>query len=252
MKTERILNNVIIRNAAGILALMLAHLLADHANIVNRTGLNRYAPYIFLLTMYGWIVFHNRILFEKLFLQNRKRAYFGWTLLAMVLSSLNMHYILKTGFKVNYTIPHILSFWVYTVAGLGVHVTWRYLWHMERGLSRPEEPAKESGKEVVGEFSCSVDGVRHNIPHQEIHYVESLENYVRIITAANKPMIVRLSLKETEQRLPVPPFIRISRSCIVNTQHIKIINSDTVTVHGKELKVGKVFKKYVEKFLSHN
>jgi DNA-binding LytR/AlgR family response regulator len=97
-------------------------------------------------------------------------------------------------------------------------------------------------------FSVMLDEFPKEVPYKEIHYVESLENYIRIITS-KKPLVVRLSLKETELRLPAPPFIRISRSCIVNANHIQTVNGDTIFVHGKELKVGKVFKRYVEKFL---
>jgi len=239
---------VVVRNIAGLLVLGAVHFLADRANMVHRTGFTKISPYLFLLLLYGWIVFHNRVLFEKLYMQNRKRAYFSWTSLAMVLSSLNMHYILKTGFNVGYTLPHILSFWVYTVAGLGVYVIWRHLGHARPGRQNSNEKSADELKEAPANFSCIVDGTRHEITHSAIHYVESMENYIRIITS-KKPLIVRLSLKEAEERLPVPPFLRISRSCIVNTDSVSSINGNSVTIHGQVLKVGKVFKKYVEDFL---
>ena len=240
--------NVVLRNIAGVLALVLAHFLADQEHIGSREGLEKASPYIFLLLMYGWIVFHNKVLFERLYLNNRRPAYFGWTFLAMTLCSLNMHYIISTGFGVSNTMPFIISFWVYTIAGLGVFVVWRHLGHEAVSTPKNEVAIAGAAAESNDVFSFMVDGFPKELPYKEIHYVESLENYIRIITS-KKPLVVRLSLKETELRLPAPPFIRISRSCIVNANHIQTVNGDTIFVHGKELKVGKVFKRYVEKFL---
>jgi DNA-binding LytR/AlgR family response regulator len=158
---------------------------------------------------------------------------------------------------VSYTVPHILSFWLYTIAGLGVYVIWRHVGSPKDGATdsltadgfRETKAESHVGDEKVqSHFDCTVDGEQHTIACEEILFVESLENYVRIITA-KKPLIVRMSLKEAEGRLPRPPFIRISRSCIVNSTHIKAVDSNMVTVNGQELKVGKVFKRYVEEFL---
>ena len=65
-----------------------------------------------LLLLYGWIVFHNRILFEGLYLQGKKTAYYAWTFLVMGLSSLNMYLTLRYVYHVDHTLPHIVSFWV--------------------------------------------------------------------------------------------------------------------------------------------
>jgi hypothetical protein len=50
--------------------------------------------------------------------------------------------------------------------------------------------------------------------------------------------------------LPKPIFVRISKSNIVNVQHLSRVNDDTVEVKGEILKIGKVFKKYVADQLS--
>ncbi len=248
MNASKLFNNVIVRNLAGLLALLVIHLIADQANLVRRSGFNKTLPYLFLLLMYGWIVFHNRVLFERHYLQNRRRAYFGWTALAMGLSSLNMHYILKTGFNVSYTLPQILSFWVYTVTGLGVYVIWRYVSKIKPGSSEVSSTKNNEGSQ---DFNCMVDGVQQTISLASILYIESLENYIRIITD-KKSFIVRLSLKEAEERFLKPKFIRISRSHLVNTDYITKNIGETLTIRDKELKVGKVYKRYVEEFLGSN
>jgi DNA-binding LytR/AlgR family response regulator len=93
-------------------------------------------------------------------------------------------------------------------------------------------------------FTCTVDGNRQLIPHIDIQYIESLENYQKIVTKA-KTYVTRLTLKEAEERLPKRQFIRISRSYIVNTGHVDRKEADAVWIGPKELPIGKVYKRYV-------
>jgi hypothetical protein len=248
MKPGQLLRNVLVRNLLGLLALVAVHYVSDQYNLEQRQGFNRFSPYLFLLLLYGWIVFHNRVLFERLYLHNHKKAYAGWLLLALGLCSLNMHYVLSTGFGVTRTLPHIVSFWVYTVTGLGVYVIFRYLRGF-RSTSPPDSLPAALSLPVSGEqpafFDCVVDGSPQAIPCAGILYLESLENYVKVITA-QKTHLVRLTLKEAEARLPKPPFLRISRSHIVNSAHIRSAGPDTLHVGGTDLRIGKVYKRYVE------
>ena len=89
-----------------------------------------------------------------------------------------------------------------------------------------------------------MDGDRQLIPHVDIQYIESLENYLKIITKP-KTYVTRLTLKEAEERLPKRQFVRISRSYIVNRIHIATIRADAVWIGQKELRIGKVYKRYV-------
>lgn len=94
-------------------------------------------------------------------------------------------------------------------------------------------------------FSFTADGERHNLALEKILYLESMENYVRIKTP-QKAYLVRFTLKEAEQLLANPHFIRNSRSHIINTGHINSIEQDAVKVAGQSLKIGKVYKKFFE------
>lgn len=66
-----LLKSVIWRNLVGALALVIAYYIPDRYWIETRAGLDKFLPYLFLLLMYAWIVFHNRLLFEGLYLNNR-------------------------------------------------------------------------------------------------------------------------------------------------------------------------------------
>jgi hypothetical protein len=246
MKLSRLLDHFIVRNLLGLGALLAVHYLTDLYAIGNRLGFSKLSPYLYLLLLYGWIVFHNRILFERLFLHGRKMVYFGWVFLLMALGSFNMNFILRTEFNISRSLPYLVNFWVYTVTGLGVYVTYRYLRTHE---SQPEVASLPTHAAAVptvdsGHFSCMVDGERQVIQYADIQYIESLENYLKIITKA-KIYVTRLTLKEAEERLPRPTFVRISRSVIVNMTQADRKEPDAIWIGPKELRIGKVYKRYV-------
>lgn len=93
------INHKLFLHLAALLALLCVHFIADYHHFQQRTGFNKFSPYLFLLLMYGWIVFHNLVLFDGLYLSGKKRAYFTWTMLAMGIFSLNIYFILFYGFQ---------------------------------------------------------------------------------------------------------------------------------------------------------
>jgi hypothetical protein len=251
MNGGNVLGNPVVRNVLGLLALLGVYYASDQYHLGQREGFNQLSPYLFLLLLYGWIVLHNRVLFERLYLRGRKKTYFAWLALALGVASLNMHYILRTGFGVAHTLPHVVSFWVYTVTGLGVYVIFRYLQTTRRSPAPAPEAPPLTEPVPVREpafFQCVTDGTPQAIAHDQILYLESLENYVKVITGA-KTYLTRLTMKEAEARLPKPPFLRISRSHLVNTAHIRSTEPDAVHVGGATLRIGKVYKRYVEEWI---
>ena len=80
----------------------------------------------------------------------------------------------------------------------------------------------------------------------QVLYLESLENYVKVVTDS-RTYVTRLTLKQGEEILP--DFVRISRSHLINPQRLDSTSPDQVTVGGRPLRVGKVYKKYVAEML---
>jgi hypothetical protein len=241
MNGKRLLDNVWIRNGLGLSSLLVVHLLADYYAIGHRAGWAKVTPYLYLVLLYGWLVFHNRVLFEGLFLRDRRGAYFGWVLMLVAFSSFNMNYILNIQFGISQTLPYIVSFWVYTVTGLGVYITYTYLRSLNQ-VPPSQPPVEPIQTENIGVLSCMVDGIRQDISYSDIRYIESLENYLKVFTSS-KTYIIRLTLKEAEARLPKRQFVRISRSHIVNATYVVRIDQDLVKVGEQELRIGKVFKR---------
>jgi LytTr DNA-binding domain len=246
MKVNSWIDNVALRNVVGVFALLLVYFIPDRFEWSNRVGFARFSPYLFLLTMYGWIVFHNRLLFEGLYLKNRRTAYFTWTLLYMTVSSIVMHLVLIYRFNHADTLSKILTFWVFTLTGLGVYIIFKYL-HVIQG-SHQLIQQKIINTTASEDFKFMIDGNEKTILFKDIFYIESLENYVRIITQ-QKPIVARLSMKEAETKLPKPIFLRVSRSHIINTNLVTLIENDSIKINGQVLKIGKVYKRYVEEQL---
>lgn len=90
---------------------------------------------------------------------------------------------------------------------------------------------------------------------KDIEYIEARGNYVSIHTPASK-IITLLTIKELEEKLPVPQFIRIHNSFIISVKKISQVEGNLVQVGKQKLPVGDVYKKSflntIEKYIVKN
>ncbi len=228
-----------VRNLAGVIVLLLAWYIPDRFFFAQREGFQKILPYIMLLTMYAWIVFHNRVLLEHFYLSGRKDRYFLYAGLVMIVGSMNIFLVIHYVFPGRDPSTQILGFWVFSIAGAGIYLFTR---------SQPQKPVPIDKKEITN-FDFIADDRQHSLPLDSIIYIESLENYIRVITA-KQTSLVRMSLKQAEQILS-PVFIRISRSHLVNRNRIELLKENEIVVSGRELKIGKVYKKYVSELITN-
>ncbi len=73
-------------------------------------------------------------------------------------------------------------------------------------------------------FFRSISGIVLIEP-EEIIYVEADGNYSKFILSDGKTQVVTSLLHKVEGMLPSRDFIRVSRSAIINTSHLKRINT---------------------------
>ena len=76
---------------------------------------------------------------------------------------------------------------------------------------------------------------------REINYVEGLKDYVIVYTDTQK-IVTAMNIKTIESQLPSNIFIRVSKSYIINLQHIKAVDNNFVMIKEKEIPIGKAFK----------
>ncbi len=79
---------------------------------------------------------------------------------------------------------------------------------------------------------------------EEILYVESLSDYVKIATSSGTPIITKEKISGLEQKL-ASPFIRIHRSFIINSDKVDSFSSEAVVVNGNDLPISRTYKKEV-------
>ncbi len=82
----------------------------------------------------------------------------------------------------------------------------------------------------------------HKILLDDIHFLESLDEYVKV-HLDGRTLITRENISSLEQKLPFSQFIRIHRSFLINTKHVKAFTGEAVDVGGKQLPFGRAYKK---------
>lgn len=97
----------------------------------------------------------------------------------------------------------------------------------------------------------TVDRKKRKLNLNEIVYVESLKDYIRIFTDHDK-IITKETTSDFEQRLPSDSFLRIHRSFIVNMEKIETVSYDEITVGKYSLPVGRSYKEGVMEKLGIN
>jgi two-component system LytT family response regulator len=83
---------------------------------------------------------------------------------------------------------------------------------------------------------------------QNILYVESMKDYVKIFTVDNT-IVSRQSISSVEAMLPEKEFIRTHRSFIVSLQKIRSFTQELIEIEKAEIPIGKIYRNTVMKLL---
>jgi DNA-binding LytR/AlgR family response regulator len=115
-------------------------------------------------------------------------------------------------------------------------------------------PGNSTAQEKVPEVSeqqhvfFKVDKRMVKVMLDEIIYIESLKDYVRIKTATEN-LINHNNLVSIMEHLPEERFIRIHRSYIIALDKVKAIEGNCVEIAGKLLPIGRNYQKTVKKLI---
>jgi DNA-binding LytR/AlgR family response regulator len=80
---------------------------------------------------------------------------------------------------------------------------------------------------------------------QDIQYIESWKDYIKVFLTGSKCLLVKQSISATENMLAEHQFIRIHRSFIASIAKITAYNNLSVTVDRVELPIGRLYKQPV-------
>lgn len=84
----------------------------------------------------------------------------------------------------------------------------------------------------------------------EIRYVESLKEYVRIYTNKDR-LVTKFQIGELETELKNPNLIRIHRSFLVAKDKIEAYSTSTVEINGQQIPIGRTYREEVIRILSN-
>ncbi|MEE4197083.1 MAG: response regulator transcription factor [Bacteroidales bacterium] len=90
----------------------------------------------------------------------------------------------------------------------------------------------------------------HNIKHEDILYVESLREYVKIHTTGDTIM-VKCALNKIEESLPADLFIRIHKSFIIAIKKVELFTATYAEINKQKIPIGRNFKSNTIKTLSN-
>ena len=67
----------------------------------------------------------------------------------------------------------------------------------------------------------------------DVRYIESQHEYIRIHLAGGNPVMTQMSMKALEEQLPADRFMRVHRSFIVNLSKILVVERNRIVFDGK-------------------
>lgn len=84
----------------------------------------------------------------------------------------------------------------------------------------------------------------------DIRYVEGMSEYLKIYIEGHRPLVVLLSMKKMEERLP-DNFLRIHRSYIVNMRKVQEVTKNRIVMDADTyLPVGDIYKEALSAYLA--
>lgn len=88
---------------------------------------------------------------------------------------------------------------------------------------------------------------------EDIIFIESRSEYVRIFLEDKKPIMTRGSIKSYQETLPSGLFLRVHRSFIVNISFIKCIERKHIILTNEmNIPIGKLYEKDLREYISEN
>ena len=92
-------------------------------------------------------------------------------------------------------------------------------------------PGKEEKRD---HFFVKCDNRLEKILYDELVYVEARLNYI-VLHTSTRPLMVYLTLKSIMGQLPADQFLKVHKSFIINTRHIKSIQGNTIDLGTAEV-----------------
>jgi DNA-binding LytR/AlgR family response regulator len=84
------------------------------------------------------------------------------------------------------------------------------------------------------------------ILYNEIRYLETMDDYIKIHTTDGKTVLTLMSMKKILEKLPSNEFIRVHRSFAVSLSNISSIRNQTILLGDTNIPIGANYKKEIQ------
>lgn len=210
---------------------------------------------MFLPIVLGTSYFYNYVIVPKYYLTRRYARFAFYTFCTVIVSwyleilVLVFAYVTRANFS--YTIPNTILvprvaiiLYMLVFVGSFLFVMNQIIENRQviQGLRVEKEKLEKSFLEVMSNRRMA------KIPYNEIIYIESLSDYIKVITI-NDEIRSKEKISKLSERLP-DVFLRIHRSFIINSEKIKEHSLDQVLVDGYKLNIGRSYRKEVKELLN--
>lgn len=108
----------------------------------------------------------------------------------------------------------------------------------------------EKSKFLKGYLTVRSNRQQAKILFEEIAYIESMGDYVKIVLEGDDPVITRERISHILKELP-ETFVRIHRSFIVNTQKVDYFSRTELQINDQTLPISRTYKQQAVKQLSN-
>lgn len=112
---------------------------------------------------------------------------------------------------------------------------------------------KESIRATASHLFVKSDYKLIRIELDDIKFIESQHEYIKIHLISSTPVMTQLSMKTIEEQLPTDRFMRVHRSFIVSLKKISIIERNRIVFDGKVyIPVTDQYKEKFQEFIDGN
>ena len=125
------------------------------------------------------------------------------------------------------------------------------IWQLKKSVEKNEQRiVNEASVEVKKDyFWVKADQKQLKVFFKDILYIEGLKEYVSIYTSQNQRIIILEALKNLEESLPCPPFVRCHKSYIVSLDKVTALVDNHLEINKKLIPIGASYKEQVMKIL---
>ena len=122
----------------------------------------------------------------------------------------------------------------------------RFVKSVNKFLSQMQTPSiQKKSEERTDHIILKSDSKNHKVIIDEILYIESLDDYVKVHTINGKLVCYSRLVVLEELLKNYQNIVRIHRSYMINISHIKSFTNFNVEIEGKELPIGRKYKEQV-------